>query len=162
MALLAVVSFPLTLVAEAPADIIALWAGLILTPARSPCSSCPARPGSTAHRLSFPFRLPLFIVLSGTAMDLPLPAVCVALLCVPLEAAATGSRRSLVIACACVLAGSFVAANAETVHVSWPVFGVVVVAAIVLLAHMAASPVCRREARWSDGASPSLPLLGAA
>ncbi len=24
------------------------------------------------------------------------------------------------------------------------------------------SPVCRREARWSDGASPSLPLLGAA
>ena len=136
MALLAVVSFPLTLVAEAPADIIALWAGLILSPLLAVfVLSRSARLDGAQAVVSV--SLAAFIVLSGTAMDLPLPAVCVALLCVPLEAAATGSRRSLVIACACVLAGSFVAANAETVHVSWPVFGVVVVAAIVLLAHMA-------------------------
>ncbi len=138
MALLSVVTFPLILAAEAPLDVLAVWGGLILTSLMA------------VHVLSRTGRLDLaqaivsasltgFIVVAAAALRLPVPALCVALLAVPLEAAASGSRRGLFAAGMSMLIGFVVAFQIDPADaLSLPLFGILTVAAMVVLAHMSA------------------------
>ena len=80
-----------------------------------------------------------FIVVAAAALRLPVPALCVALLAVPLEAAASGSRRGLFAAGMSMLIGFVVAFQIDPAEaLSLPLFGILTVAAMVVLAHMSA------------------------
>lgn len=137
-ALLSVVTLPLALVAEAPASLLAIWSGLILAPLLAVFVLSRSGHLDVAQAI-MSASLTVFIVVAGATMGLPFSGLCLALLSVPLEAAATGSRRGFLAACGSMLIGMGIASQVELADPSaLPAFGIMMVAAVIVLAHVVA------------------------
>ena len=120
-------------------DVLAVWSGLILT------SLMAVHVLSRTGRLDLAqaimsASLSIFIVVARTPCDFSVPALCLALLAVPLEAAASGSRRGLFAAGMSMLIGFVVALpdRSGRTHCRCRCSGIIMVAAMVVLAHVSA------------------------